>query len=493
MDQISNLLKAEGPMRSGLVADQLQMRLGISPEAARKRISRTKPPIQKFPIRLLPKNEDFLYLEYQRKSELFWTKFQNALRDTGSIYGHVIDALAARGGVIPTDEFAIISGAPIAMKRQVTTSRLLNTLISAGIVRRAYFEGVDDCVVIDRFELGTPDFAGLRARRLAEGIVLDAVREWIRKLGIASYNKIAIRGDKAELIVGQFKWDLTGPSYLIPLKRDEGKPGFVAADVFVDCELTEYDIRYFIRKAELLRASLPSRLLPILVAESFSPSALRVGKNVGLMMATVSNLFGQRVGLALQTLIQTLKNAAAVAASNPLKLAKLIEDLSEIEGEAGNLRGVLFELIVAHLARINAVSVDVAITARNPETGKSADIDVLQIRSKTECICIECKGKGPGGEVTLKEVEDWLARIPTFRAYLSNQDRFREGRHSFELWTTGTFTNDALTKLQHEKPLRTKAKIEWKDGKIVSEIAKSAKEKAIRIALDNHFLKHPLS
>ena len=120
-------------------------------------------------------------------------------------------------------------------------------------------------------------------------------------------------------------------------------------------------------------------------------------------------------------------------------------------------------------------------------------IAVLKIKSKAACTCIECKGKGPGGEVTVAEVEAWLARTPTFRAHLSQQQGLREAEMSFELWTTGQFTRDALVRLKVERSQRTKSPIKWNDGHAVSEIAKRAKEKAIRVTLDNHFLKHPLS
>jgi hypothetical protein len=86
-----------------------------------------------------------------------------------------------------------------------------------------------------------------------------------------------------------------------------------------------------------------------------------------------------------------------------------------------------------------------------------------------------------------------LRRIPTFRAHLIRQQRFREAAISFEIWTTGTFTDDALALLEFEKPKRTKTPIAWKDGTQVAEIAKGAKEKAIREALYEHFLKHPLA
>lgn len=44
--------------------------------------------------------------------------------------------------------------------------------------------------------------------------------------------------------------------------------------------------------------------------------------------------------------MDTLTNAAAVAAASPEKLEKLFQKLSSIEGPAGNLRGALFELLV---------------------------------------------------------------------------------------------------------------------------------------------------
>ena len=51
-------------------------------------------------------------------------------------------------------------------------------------------------------------------------------------------------------MVGQFKWDLTGPSYLLPLRRENIRNGFVVADVFTERQLDVHHIRYFIRKVQ---------------------------------------------------------------------------------------------------------------------------------------------------------------------------------------------------------------------------------------------------
>ena len=92
-------------------------------------------------------------------------------------------------------------------------------------------------------------------------------------------------------------------------------------------------------------------VMPILVAESFTGGALKTGHAAGISLATPTILFGRRVGAAIISLVQTLKNVAAYAAADtPERIVGLITDLSEIEGRAGNLRGVLFELLAGYLA-----------------------------------------------------------------------------------------------------------------------------------------------
>ena len=69
----------------------------------------------------------------------------------------------------------------------------------------------------------------------------------------------------------------------------------------------------------------------------------------------------------------------------------------------------------------------------------------------------------------------------------------REAQQSLEMWTTGKFSAEVLSRLEEEKGRRTKCPIDWKDGRAVLDVVRGAKEKAIGLALENHFLKHPLS
>jgi hypothetical protein len=169
MGPIEHILDEFGPARSSRIAQALQEEFKLAPAAARKRVSRVVPPIYRFPIPLLPKREAFLYHEDQRKTERFWTNLIRDLRDTNSVYGVALDGLMARGGIIAAEEFAVISGAPLALKGQISSSRAAESLISAGAIRRDALADLGDCYSCARNEIGTPDSSGFRTRLIAEG------------------------------------------------------------------------------------------------------------------------------------------------------------------------------------------------------------------------------------------------------------------------------------------------------------------------------------
>ena len=289
---------------------------------------------------------------------------------------------------------------------------------------------------------------------------------------------------------------MAGPSYLLPLQGGAAKPGFVVADAFAEGILTVDQIQFFIRKARMLKATLPNiGVLSVLVAEGFTGEALSAGHAAGIMMATPKDLFGKRVGEAIASLVEVLKNAGAYASSSsPERLQFLLDNLFDIEGRSRNLRGVLFELVAAYLARRDAMSIDMNVKAKDPATGKIAEIDIQKVTQQvSEVTAIECKGKEPGGVLSLAEVETWLSKIAIVRAYYRAHPYFREARHRFELWTSGTIAADALALLTQEQARRVKAPIAWKDGRAVLDLARAGKEKGIADALNEHFLEHPFA
>jgi hypothetical protein len=489
---ISQFLSEHGPSRSSLIVEAL-IASGLKAEAARQRVSRAGAPIRSFPIPLLPKREAFFYLEKDRNSERFWRNFVRDLRATNSVYAAAIDGMIARGGMIPAEQFKVISAAPVIPQRgQIPVELVAKRLIAADFIKEVY--DADDGLCYDvPFSLANATPGGMRARDLTERVLLDGVREWLRKVGMASYNAIRIRGDAELKAIGPFAFDLAGPSYLLPLQGAATKPGFVVADVFAEGILTANEIQFFIRKARMLKATLKNMgVLSILVAEGFTGEALTAGHAAGIMMATPKDLFGKRVGAAIVSLCEVLKNSAKYASSSPERLTMLLDNLFDIEGRSKNLRGVLFELVVGYLARRSAASIDMNVRAKDPATGKTAEIDVQAITNHTSMVtAIECKGKEAGGVLTKSEVETWLKKVAIMRAHYREQPHLREAEHRFEIWTSGTIEPEALALLVEEKAKRVKAPIDWKDGQGVLEIARLGKEKGIADALYQHFLAHP--
>jgi len=296
-------------------------------------------------------------------------------------------------------------------------------------------------------------------------------------------------------MVGQFKWDLTGPSYLLPVRRSNNKNGFVVADVVDEERLSVHEIRYFIRKVQMYQNTSNSGVLfPILMARGFSGDALTEGHRAGLMLTTPRNLFGKSVSNALEELTRTLSKAAEIAAVDGDRLSWLLDHLAEIEGRAGNMRGILFELIVGHVAKRHfGGSIDIGKAHTNRKSGRAVDLDVICVTERPSVHLIECKGKSPGGTVSGEEVTEWIRKLPVMQDYVASHEHLRERRQTYEIWTTGSFEPDALSVLEAERRTRTRRPICWKDGTAVRKMAAVLRLRSIGEALDQHFMKHPLA
>ncbi len=191
---------------------------------------------------------------------------------------------------------------------------------------------------------GYANFQSIKIDLLVEDIIINAVSNWLKKIGFVSFGKVEMRNIEKIPEFCQFGWDITAPSYIYPLVQkntDKSNLGFVAVDV-INKELNENHIKYFINKCRISRQLKNIRpFLAILVAEHFTKEAFNIGKKEGLIFTTTKILFGEDVANTLKELTSVLKNAAAVAASNPDKLDLLLKQLTKIEGRSINLRGPL--------------------------------------------------------------------------------------------------------------------------------------------------------
>ncbi len=218
---VEQVLKDIGPGISSRITAKL-MEGGMTAAAARQQISRAKGDVKRLFTFNLPKREKFLYLESQFSSPEYWEALARDLDTTRSVYGAALHSLLARGGIAPKASFDILSGAPMNQKGQLSSSVVLQKMQAAHLVSVRHIEGIGECVAVDgNTHYESVGGADLRARLITENILLLAVRDWVRRLAMVSYNKVAYR-DPSSGEGPKFStchWDLCGPSYLRPFVR----------------------------------------------------------------------------------------------------------------------------------------------------------------------------------------------------------------------------------------------------------------------------------
>jgi hypothetical protein len=363
--------------------------------------------------------------------------------------------------------------------------------------------GIGPCVrIAANGYLGSAPMLQLKARLITEKILLLAVKEWARQLGVASYDKVLLRDDAGgPPKVGTLLWDVTGPSYLRPMIRRDAdgkpKPGFLVCDVIIgDHEISERAVRAFVRKCQLLASfKRMGPLLPVLISDRYSREGFNLGRSQGIMMATPGTLFGREVAAGLAALLQILTKAAAIAVQRPEAIGELFDKLGAIEGAAANLRGALFEMLVGHcVMKMEDGSIDIGKTVVDLDTAKSAEIDVFRVKEYREVWSYECKAHEPGEIIARDAVEHWITdRVPVIHRALRREQRFQQCAFHYEYWACGSFAPDALALLNEAADRTKKYAIGWKDGDAVRAYVAKIKPKAVANMFDQHFFQHPIA
>ncbi|MAF02084.1 MAG: hypothetical protein CME86_06695 [Herbaspirillum sp.] len=447
-----------------------------------------------------PRNARFVYLQKDFGSFEYWRALIDALCTHTVAYGAALIALSFRGGLVPKSHFYIACGSPLLQKGHVAADAILQRLVKANVLRLMDVPGLGECVALEQeVNRQEPNYSALRARLITEEILLKAVRNWLRNLGMASYDLVAIRDEKPiPPKVGTFAWDLSAPSYLAPMvdrrKGERTKPGFVACDVLLAADLPKEVVGTFIRKCNTLRSlKRVGRCLQFFIAESYAPDALRVLKEEGIVPATPGSLFGEDVAKGLKQLTEALTNAAR-ASENPKIVDELFKRLSSIEGADTNLRGALFEFVVAGLVRLAIGGAQVSMNkVVKTIDGERAEADVMVVSPGRSVTFIECKGYQPASIVDDAEVERWLKKqIPTLKKWVLEHQDLSHLHLRFEFWATGKFTEEGLAALKEASENTKKYQIQYRDAEGVLTFAKEVNDSSLLGTLKEHFLEHPM-
>lgn len=498
--QLEQILMDIGPCLSSTAAAELRRRHGLTDDAARKRISRAEHPVQHLDLPFR-RGATFVFLATQHQSQAFFRALADALEANNGAYARALQAIGARGGIMPLAHLP--SAASLAdADGQLGAQEVVARLVKAKVLSEIEVPGQGACIAfVATAELDEP-IQQMKARLVAEDVVLEAVKQWARNLALGSYELFNLRGGDKAPTVGRFQWDMTAPSYLSGLSAWDAqakklKPGFLVADVLLGRgTVDERAVLPFIYKCGTLRRMNTGRCMQFFLAEGFSAEALMQLRKNGVVPGRVEELFGREVAKALKELIATLTQTAA-AAVDPAKFDLLFSSLGRFGAAAGRLRGALFEFVAAALLREDGWH-EIVINKVYREGGKDlAEVDV-RARFGDEVLFVECKGIAPGTVLEDDEVEKWLdKRVPAVASRTRQNEEYANCKLKFELWTTGELSANARAMIatRQESVRPTKYILEVRQGPYFKTMASKHKKRqpALLDVLEQHFLVSPLS
>ncbi|MFQ0829069.1 hypothetical protein AAH211_11185 [Serratia fonticola] len=499
-NNIAHLLNKTGPCPSSKLVDELIDSKELNRESARKQISRAVAGGEICSLDgLLPKRERFIYLEKQYGSDSYWSNLVEALQATGSAYGIALGALIARGGIMPMAHFPAASGSPIAMKKRLSHGAVLDGLTRMKLVNCTELAGLGMCITLVEKKESYYQGASqrIKARVITESVLIKAIAQWVKNLGIISYDTLRTREQHEEgtpPAVSHFCFDMSAPSYLSPLlkKSISGnmRPGFFACDVLLNGRLNPQHIEPFLAKCRTI-TSLKNcgHCLFVFVADEYSEGAFQKLKQHGVIPATPENLFGREMAEGLRQLNELLTHLALGSGDRYALLDDIITKLSHIQGVTSQLQGDLFEYLVAELARSNSSNVELGRLCKDND-GRSADCDVLVKNGKAEITFIECKGYKPYSKVKHADIRNWIEKqIPVFFYFAKNEQP--NAKIKMQLWTTGKLENqskESLDKFIENNNKRERYSIEVFEANQVSEVFKATKDPALIRVFEKHFI-----
>lgn len=495
---LSDALKTLGPSLSTDLTDFLVTYRGLSPAAARQRVSRGAPQIKRLAHLPFARKARFLYHQDDFASPRYWESLYAAIFATNGPYARALGAVHARE-VVPHEHFLGACGAPIAQKKQLSALTVLDRLAAANVLVKHALPGLGMCVMTkktyERHQQNLDELAAAtRSRLIAETVLLDSIREWLRRLAMVSFNAVRIRmGTGTEMPrVGTFAWDLTAPSYLTSVLtrlKDKGvKSGWVVCDVLLIERAQLEHVEPFLHKVRSLEALKNiGRTMFILVAQGYDADAFKALRSAGIMPATPTSLFGKDVADGFRDLIQTL-NEAARGVVNPEKFDQLFSRLGKLEGAVGNMRGAFFELLVAEVVRKNA-SGQVKLNKICKGEDGNAEVDVYHLNEGIVAQMIECKGIAPGTVVDDEEVGLWLTtRIKRVRHHLQHLN-WPGPLPRFELWTSGALSVQAHERVEKTRLANAKKfEIVVVEGDALRAAVKSVNDASLLKTFEHHFL-----
>lgn len=456
LNQVQFILEQNGPLLTSDIKEILMKNNEISDIAARQQVSRTKGDVKRLRSFSFPKNEFFLFLENQYKTDKFYLNLRDALLKSRSSTGNTISALQCLSGKVSEQKFKVLAGAISGAKRKKIDT-ISNELESVDIIQK-----LDDGTILLSSQLSKQNELSESVIETLDEILFANLQEWLRKNSFVSYNTIRHYGEFSD-----YYWDITAPSYLKPFVTrgsDTIKPGFVVIDYFPQKNVDVEAVEYFINKITSIESKKNIRpFLPMFIALSYQHEALEKLRANNVLATTVSNLFGKENEKLLYSIIDTINdiNKRVLKDDSIKSINTILKSVANLEGKFNNLKGTLFEMLTA-----NAMF---TISRGYVEIGKKlyedklvlAEIDVMCVLGNSEVHVIECKAYK--SSINEKQIDEWKQKISKIYGWLRQRPENTNKTISFDYWTTSEFTDEALALLTNIKSFTRKYSVGWKN------------------------------
>ena len=483
MTKIVTHIRKNGGILSGDLSRIMSKKYGITEEAARKRIERFKSPIHKLKG-IFSDKKSFIYHSDDYQTEEYYDGLLAAIMSDAKRIGAIITAIKFHHGLVNIKELANYSISPIS---RIDGHMKFDTLIEL-LLKNDFVRKYDDETLGLNAMLGgkpNPNLSHIKAIELSKAIVLQRFEIWSKNIGLTSFKK-----GKNNNVVGGFQFAFSAPTYIDGLTRYKGNvknPGFLIADILLCNDTNEETVSFFLRKIAAIKASNPVLdLFPVIIVDGIKTKALNKLKSNGVLIASVKELFGNEYSELLKSLINTVTNAGAILKKDPEQYINLMEKLTKlVDGKTNNLRGDLFELAVGYYYSKYCRNLDISKRVTLQETNQSKEIDVLAV-FENEVKIVECKGYNY--PVDIDYIEHYISnKIVIIRKWALNV--YPEKSLTFEIWSTGGFTEAAEKKLATAKVKTKKYDIEYFNKQKILEKANGINSPKFKEILRDYFLK----
>ncbi len=464
-----------------MISSELYRHLDIkeeNKEAIRQKLSRANAPIMKIGG-FFSRNQSFIYLQSQFNTDLYVDKLMSAFRDYSAPVYSIIRHIEINHGFIEAKQLPVYSFYPIEnLKGHKNVNNIIEILKKVQIL-----EQDGDCIKLHNkiYTYTSNSYRNFKALELAKTTVLNQFNIWARSIKITSYYS----GDNYKEF-GKFLWSYTAVSY-INVMRDKNKYGYILADIVLG-EVQDLEIiKFFLEKVKFLKnqKGLYS-FQPFLLLENPSIEIIDSLKNHGVIVGTLDYLFGMGYTKSLRDLIVSINEIGKIINNDNSKFLKVIDKIEKLSGgKTINLRGDLFEFVVAYYHSTKASTVEIGKILKLDYLN-SKESDIVAFYSNQTIVFAECKALK--ARLDYYYVENWInERIPFMYKWVREQNVYNNYNVKFELWSTGGFEDNALKALEQTSSTK-KYQVEYYDFNTINAKLKSLKSKKVNDLIRDYFV-----